>query len=162
MLCLAPRAGIALQDDVEARPDVLDLLDSALEEDLEVTGPVSAILYVTTTAPSTDFSVKLVDVHPNGQAYNVSDGILRRAYPDNARGAPTEITIQLWPTSMVFHRGHRVRVEVSSSNYPRYDRNPNTGGDIATETQPISAIQTIYHSAEAPSRIVLPVIPRHR
>jgi uncharacterized protein len=157
---LTSRAGIALQGDVEARPDVLVYSTPALEEDLEVTGPVSAILYVTTTAPNTDFSVKLVDVHPNGQAYNVSDGILRRAYPDNARGAPTEITVQLWPTSMVFHRGHRVRVEVSSSNYPRYDRNPNTGRDIATETEPRPARQTVFHSASAPSRIVLPVIPR--
>ena len=108
----------------------------------------------------TDFSVKLVDVHPDGRAYNVSDGLLRRAYPDSARAAPTEITVQLWPTSMLFRRGHRVRVEVSSSNYPRYDRNPNTGRDIATETEPRSALQTVFHSASAPSRIVLPVIPR--
>ena len=154
--------GIALQDDIEARSDVLIYSTDALADDLEVTGPIEATLYVTTSAASTDFTVKVVDVHPDGRAYNVSDGIIRRAFPLSARSVPAEIAIQLWPTSMLFRRGHRIRIEVSSSNYPRYDRNPNTGGDIATETQPISAIQTIYHSAEAPSRIVLPVIPRHR
>ena len=157
---LGPRAGIAAQGDVEARRDVLVYSTAALEEDLEVTGPVSAILYVATTAPNTDFSVKLVDVHPDGRAYNVCDGLVRRAYPDGARAAPTEITAHLWPTSMLFRRGHRVRVEVSSSNYPRYDRNPNTGRDIATETEPRPALQTLFHSASAPSRIILPVIPR--
>jgi len=157
---LGPRAGIAAQGDVEARGDVLVYSTAALEEDLEVTGPVSAILYVTTTAPNTDFSVKLVDVHPDGRAYNVCDGLLRRAYPDSARAAPTEITVQLWPTSMLFRRGHRVRIEVSSSNYPRYDRNPNTGRDIPTETEPRPAPQTVFHSASAPSRVILPVVPR--
>ena len=159
---LGPRAGIALQDDIEARSDVLIYSTDALADDLEVTGPIEATLYVTTSAASTDFTVKLVDVHPDGRAYNVCDGIIRRAFPLSARSVPAEIAIQLWPTSMLFRRGHRIRIEVSSSNYPRYDRNPNTGGDIATETHPISATQTIYHSAEAPSRIVLPVIPRQR
>jgi uncharacterized protein len=157
---LGPRAGIAAQGDVEARGDVLVYSTAALEEDLEVTGPVSAILYVATTAPSTDFSVKLVDVQPDGHAYNVCDGLLRRAYPDGARTAPTEITVQLWPTSLLFRRGHRVRIEVSSSNYPRYDRNPNTGRDIPTETEPRPALQTVFHSASAPSRVILPVVPR--
>ncbi len=159
---LGPRAGIALQDDVEARSDVLTYSTGPLADDLEVTGPIEATLYVTTSATSTDFTVKLVDVHPDGRAYNVSDGILRRAFPLSAQSVPEQITIQLWPTSMLFLRGHRIRIEVSSSNYPRYDRNPNTGGDIATETHPMAATQAVYHSAEAPSRIVLPVIPRIR
>jgi putative CocE/NonD family hydrolase len=131
-----------------------------LEHDMEVTGPLSAVLYVATTAPNTDFTVKLVDVHPDGKAYNISDGILRRAYPPSTQGSAEEITVELWPTSMVFFRGHRIRVEVSSSNYPRYDRNPNTGRDIPTETAPVAALQTVYHGAGTPSRIVLPLIPR--
>jgi uncharacterized protein len=157
---LGPRAGIALQDDVEARQDVLVYSSSVLEDVMEVTGPVRALLHVDTTAPSTDFTVKLVDVHPNGKAYNVCDGILRRAYSGDARAAPTEITVELWPTSMLFRRGHRVRIEVSSSNYPRFDRNPNTGRDTATETEPRAAMQTVFHAKSAPSRIILPIIPR--
>jgi uncharacterized protein len=157
---LGPRAGIALQDDVERREDVLVYTSDPLEHDLEVTGPLSAILHVATTAPNTDFTVKLADVHPDGKAYNVSDGILRRAYPPSSQQSAREITIELWPTSMLFLRGHRIRVEVSSSNYPRYDRNPNTGRDIPTETAPVAARQTVYHGAGAPSRIVLPLIPR--
>jgi len=156
---LGPRAGIALQNEVEARGDVLVYSTEPLERDLEATGPVSAVLYVSTTAPNTDFTVKLLDVHPDGKAYNISDGILRRAYPDAQRGSPNEITIELWPTSMLFRRGHRIRIEVSSSNYPRYDRNPNTGGNILTETVPVAATQTVYHGVDAPSRIILPVIP---
>jgi uncharacterized protein len=155
---LGPRAGIAVQNDVEAREDVLVYSTGPLERDLEATGPVRAVLHVSTTAPNTDFTVKLVDVHPDGRGYNISDGILRRAY--SAQASPSEITIELWPTSMLFRRGHRVRIEVSSSNYPRYDRNPNTGRDIPTETSPVTATQTVYHGASAPSRIVLPVIAR--
>jgi len=155
---LGPRAGIAQQNEVEARRDVLVYSTEPLERDLEATGPVSAVLHVSTTAPNTDFTVKLLDVHPDGKAYNISDGILRRAYAPQA--SPSEITIELWPTSMLFRRGHRIRIEVSSSNYPRYDRNPNTGGNIVAETMPVAATQTIYHGADAPSRIILPVIPR--
>ena len=157
---LGPRAGIALQNDVEARADVLVYTTTALEQDTEVTGPIRALLYVSTTAPNTDFTVKLVDVHPDGKAYNISDGILRRAYPERSRETPQEIVVELWPTSMLFRRGHRVRIEVSSSNYPRYDRNPNTGREIATETEPRPATQTVFHSAAAPSRIILPLVPR--
>jgi putative CocE/NonD family hydrolase len=158
---LGPRAGIALQDDVEARDDVLVHSTEPLEQDLEVTGPVSAVLHVATTAISTDFTVKLVDVHPDGHAYNVSDGILRREYaPLPGPDASAEVTVDLWPTSMLFRRNDRIRVEVSSSNFPRFDRNPNTGRDIPTETSPVSAHQTVFHGVLAPSRIILPVIPR--
>jgi len=154
---MGPRAGIRLQTNVERRPDVLVYSTAPLQEPMEVTGPVSLTLHVSTTAPSTDFTAKLVDVHPDGSAYNVTDGILRRMY----EGAEqlTEIRIDLWPTSMVFLKGHRVRLEVSSSNYPRFDRNPNTGRQIATETETLLAHQTIHHSQEAPSRLVLPIIP---
>jgi uncharacterized protein len=159
---LGPRAGIALQNDVERRSDVLVYSSEALERDLEVIGPVSAVLYVQTTAANTDFTVKLVDVHPGGQAFNVSDGVLRRSYsPVSVQRACNEIAVQLWPTSMLFLQGHRIRVEVSSSNFPRYDRNPNTGHDIPTETVTMKATQTVCHDATARSRIILPVIARY-
>lgn len=156
---LGPRAGIAAQGEVESRRDVLVYTSGSLGEDVEVTGPVRAVLYVGTTAPSTDFTVKLVDVHPDGRAFNVSDGILRRAYSGQQ---PQEIGVDLWPTSMVFRRGHRIRIEVSSSNFPRYDRNPNTGRNIATETEPVRAVQTVYHGVRTPSRMLLPIVPRGR
>jgi uncharacterized protein len=152
-------AGIERQNAVESRPDVLAYTTGPLEEDLEVTGPIDLVLYVSTSALSTDFTGKLVDVYPDGSAYNISDGILRRRYEQRA-GERTEIKIALWPTSTVFLKGHRIRLEVSSSNYPRFDRNPNTGRSNATENQPITATQTIYHSPSTPSRLILPVVPR--
>src|SRR2546428_13825 len=130
----------------------------ALAADVEVTGPVTLVLYVSTAAAHTDFTGKLVDVHPDGSPYNVSDGIVRRAYAP--RSGPTEIRLELWPTSMVFKRGHRIRLEVSSSNYPRFDRNPNTGRPIATETEPVAAHQAIHHGGDTPSRLILPIVPR--
>jgi len=163
---IGPSAGIALQNTLETRPDVLVYTTAPLEEDLEVTGPLQLVLYVSTTAPNTDFTAKLVDVHPDGAAYNVSEGILRRSYnrPNGTVGAthPTKTRVDLWPTSMVFFKGHRLRLEVSSSNYPRFDRNPNTGRPIATETQPIVATQTVHHGRETPSHVILPIIPRQR
>ena len=156
---IGPRAGIALQNHIETKPDVLIYSTAPLEEDVELTGPVSLVLYVSTTAPYTDFTGKLVDAHPDGSAYNVCEGIIRRRYIPS--GHPTQIQIDLWPTSMLFQKGHRIRLEVSSSNYPRFDRNPNTGRPIATETRSIAATQTIYHDAKTPSHLLLPVIPRH-
>ncbi len=159
---LGSRAGIARQNEIEARQDVLVYSTLPLEEDLEVTGPIRLVLSVSTTALDTDFTGKLVDVHPDGSAYNVSEGTLRRRYAKADGQADftraTEIEIKLWPTSMVFFRGHRLRLEVSSSNYPRFDRNPNTGRSIATETQPIVAKQTVHHGRATPSRLILPVI----
>jgi len=157
---IGPRAGIVPQNAVEARRDVLVYTTPPLETDLEVTGPVTLILHVSTTASSTDFTGKLVDVHPDGTAYNVSDGILRREYDGRPDAGPTEIRIDLWPTSMVFMKGHRIRLEISSSNYPRFDRNPNTGRRIATETEPVAAMQTVHHGAASPSRLILPIVPR--
>jgi putative CocE/NonD family hydrolase len=152
-------AGIARQNGIEARDDVLVYTTNPLEEPLEITGPIQLILYVSTSAPSTDFSGKLVDVFPDGSAYNISDGIVRRNY-DQQSGEGTEIHIDLWPTSTVVLTGHQIRLEVSSSNFPRFDRNPNTGGEIATETHPITAAQTIFHTDTYPSRLILPLIPR--
>jgi hypothetical protein len=153
---IGPRAGVELQNDIETRADVLVYTTAALPEAIEVTGPITLVLHVGTTAPSTDFTAKLVDVHPDGKAFNVCDGILRRDYD----AGTSEVTIHLWPTSHVFGAAHRIRLEVSSSNFPHYDRSPNTGGDIATETRPAKAVQTVHHDAAHPSRLVLPIIPR--
>ena len=159
---LGPRAGMQLQTDAEDRPDVLVYSTDALERDMEVTGPVKAELFVHTTAPSTDFTVKLVNVFPDGRAYNVCDGILRREYEphDGSRRRSTRIEINLWPTSILFRSGHRIRVEISSSNFPRYDRNPNTGRAVATEINPVVAHQSVFHGPAAASHILLPLIPR--
>lgn len=147
-------AGIVKQNEIESRSDVLSYTSPELKEDLEVTGPVSLFLYASSSADNTDFTGKLVDVYPNGDAYNVSDGIVRHEFESPVE----EVEIKLWPTSMVFLKGHRIRLEVSSSNFPRYDRNPNTGKPIAQETETIVAEQTIHHDSHYASRLVLPVI----
>lgn len=153
-------AGIARQNAVESRNDVLVYTGSVLPNDTEVTGPIGLVLYVSTSAADTDFTAKLVDVHPDGSVYNVSDGILRLgSIGSGGAGSVREIRIELWPTSMVFFKGHRIRLEVSSSNFPRFARNPNTQGDIAKETRPVESIQLVHHSSRFPSRLILPFVP---
>jgi putative CocE/NonD family hydrolase len=155
-------AGVFPQNDIEMRKDVLVYSTATLSEDLEVTGPISVVLYVATSAPSADFTAKLVDVDPNGVAYNVSDGIVRQSYrPSSSPAAtePTRIDINLWPTSMVFRKGHRIRLEIAGSNFPRFDRNPQTGDSIATATTSVTATHAVYHGKATPSRIVLPIVP---
>jgi hypothetical protein len=134
---------------------------------LEVTGPIAVTLYAATTAPDTDFTAKLVDVHPDGYARNLADGIIRARYRHSRTtpalltpGEVTQLAIDLWATSHVFLPGHRIRVEISSSNFPRFDRNLNTGEDQATGTRWQTARQTIFHDARYPSHLMLPVIPR--
>jgi putative CocE/NonD family hydrolase len=159
--------GVVDQRPVEERRDVLVYTSAPLTHAVEVTGPVTVELWAASSAPDTDFTAKLVDVHPDGYARNLLDGIIRARYRDSASapsliepGEVNRYTIDLWATSNVFLPGHRIRVEVSSSNFPRFDRNPNTGRTIATETELRPAEQHIYHDAERPSHIVLPVIPR--
>jgi len=157
------------QRSVEARPDVLCYMSAPLEQPTEVTGPVTLTLYASSSAVDTDFTAKLVDVCPCGCVVNLTDGIIRARYR-NGTGqqelmTPGEVyrfEIDCWATSHLFGAGHQIRVEISSSNFPRFDRNPNTGGVIATTTREecIVAHQTIHHSQEYPSRITLPVIPR--
>ncbi len=158
---LSDRAGIELQNTIEERPDVLVYTTPALSEKMEVTGLIKAVLYVSTDAPSTDFTAKLVDVHPDGFAYNLSDGILRQTYKATDDGIPIKIEIEIWPTSNVFFKGHKIRFEVSSSNFPRYDRNLNTGEFIPTATKSKIANQKIFHSKEYPSQLILPIIPEN-
>jgi uncharacterized protein len=140
-----------------------------LQRDLEVTGPVSAVLYAATTARDTDWTVKLVDVYPDGRAINVADGVLRARYRGSL-ASPTLLTpgevyeyrVDLGSTSNLFKAGHRIRVEVSSSNFPCFDRNLNTGNGLGDEwiADCVVATQTVFHDAPRPSRIVLPVVPR--
>lgn len=151
---------------VERRDDVLVYTSRPLEADLEVTGPLEAVVYAASTAPDTDFTAKLVDVWPDGRAIHIAEGILRARHREGLdRVVPLEpgevacYRIELASTSNVFLRGHRLRVEISSSNFPRFDRNLNTGGSIATGTEMQPADQTVLHTAEYPSHILLPVIP---
>jgi len=153
------------QRQVEQREDVLVYTSAPLEKAREVTGPIKVILYASSSAPDTDFTAKLVDVGPCGYARNLTDGIIRARYRESMTEAtpitPGEVTdyeIDLWATGNVFTEGHQIRVEISSSNFPRFDRNPNTGELPGRSIEMVSALQTIHHSKEYPSRIVLPVI----
>jgi putative CocE/NonD family hydrolase len=154
---LGVRGGVALQQPAGARDDVLSFLTAPLTAPLEITGPLRAVLWVSTDAPSTDFTAKLSFVDESGGAYNLADGIVRRDYQPNQ---PTRIEIDLGATSMLIAPGYRLRLDISSSNHPRFDRNPNTGESTATATRTVIAQQTIWRSSARPSHIVLPVIPR--
>ncbi|WP_081865932.1 CocE/NonD family hydrolase [Blastococcus sp. URHD0036] len=157
------------QRPAEARDDVLCFTTPVLDEPVEVTGHVSLVLHVTSSARDTDFTGKLVDVHPDGRALYLTDGILRARYR-NSLAQPEllepeqeyELTLDLAVTSNVFLAGHRIRLEVSSSNFPRYDRNTNTGGVINSETldQAVVATNRVLHGPEHPSRLILPIIRR--
>jgi putative CocE/NonD family hydrolase len=150
---------------IEERDDVLVYTSEPLKEPLEVTGPIQVKLYASTSAVDTDFTAKLVDVQPDGTAYNLTDGIIRARYRHGYEehfvtpGEIVEYTIDLWATSNVFLPGHRIRVEISSSNFPRFDRNPNTGNTLLNSAEMVPATQVIYHDASHPSHILLPVIP---
>ena len=155
------------QRHIEARPDVLVYSTPPLESDTEVTGPITVTLYSSTSARDTDFTAKLVDVQPCGFARNLTDGIIRARYRRPRQSASLvepgqvyEYTIDLWATSNVFKRGHQIRLEVSSSNFPRFDRNANTGEEIGADSGFVSALQTVHHSSEYPSHVTLPIVPR--
>ena len=155
------------QRGIEARHDVLVYTSEPLDEDMEVTGSVHATLYVSSDAKDTDFTVKLVDVHPDGTAYNVDDTIQRARYREGykeprfmEKGQVYEIGFSPMSTSNLFKRGHRIRVEVSSSKFPQYMRNLNTGGNNFDETESVIAQNAIHHSGEHRSRVVLPVVKR--
>ena len=137
---LGARSGMRRQSNV-ARNDVLTFTTDPLAEPMEITGPVSVVLYAQTSAPNTDFTAQLLYVEPDGRTFNITEGIVRRAFRQDV--GPERVSIELWPTSIVLHVGQRLRVDISSSNYPRWDANPNTGRDPATETAPVSATQRI-------------------
>ena len=154
------------------RPDVLAFETRPLDDDTEVTGEVSVKLWVSSTAIDTDFTVKLIDVYPESDDYpdgyhlNLTDTIQRMRYRNSwtdpemmTPGEPCEVTITLWPTSNVFKKGHRIRIDISSSNFPRFDVNPNTGEPVGRHTKMIKAENTVYTSAGRASRVILPIVP---
>ena len=153
---------------VEARADVLVYTGEPLAEDLELTGTVVLHLVASTSAPDTDWTAKLVDVHPDGRALGVTDGIVRARYREGLEhprllppGEPAAFTLAVGSTSRLFRAGHRIRLEVSSSNFPRFSRHPNTAGDLAAvdEAGLQVARQTVYHDATHASCLLLPVVP---
>lgn len=150
----------------EARPDVLVYSTPAFAQDFEVTGPVTVELFASSSAADTDFTAKLVDVWPDGYAQNLTEGIIRARYRESQEkptlmspGQVYKFNIDVWATSNVFLKGHRLRLEISSSNFPRFDRNPNTGQDSASARTFLNATNTVYHDAEHPSALILPVVP---
>ena len=128
---------------------------------------MTVTLYASSSARDTDFTGKLVDVSPDGYARNLTDGIIRARYRNPRTSASLlqpgqvyEFNIDLWATSNLFRKGHQIRVEISSSNFPRFDRNTNTGEPIGTDGDFVSALQTVHHTAEYPSHVTLPIVPR--
>ena len=155
------------QSTIEMRNDVLVYTSVPLDEGIEVTGYLEVVLYVSSDAKDTDFTAKLVDVYPDGRAFNLQEGAKRMRFRENLRrkvwmeeGEVYEIHLDLHATSNYFDEGHRVRLEVSSSNFPRWSRNMNTGGNNYDESEGIPANNTVHHSAEYPSHVVLPVVLR--
>lgn len=157
------------QHAVELRDDVLVYSTPPLEQAVEVIGPIELRIFVSSSAPDTDFTGKLVDVHPDGCAIILTEGILRARYRNSSMepellepDAVYEVRLNLWATANVFLPGHRMRLEVSSSNFPRFDRNSNTGGVIAGESaeQYRTAVNRIFHDATRPSHLLLPIIER--
>jgi putative CocE/NonD family hydrolase len=135
-----------------------------LAQDVEVTGFVSLDLFASTSAADTDFTALLADVAPDGYARLLTDGIVRAScYQDGPKVRPGEVnkyTIDLWATGNVFKAGHRIRLYISSSNFPRFNRNLNTGDNLAESSRSVKAHQAIYHDGPFTSALVLPVIPR--
>jgi hypothetical protein len=153
------------QNPIEARKDVLNFTTDPLTEPVEVTGRVLAKVFVSSSGLDSDLSVRLCDVYPDGKSYLMADGMLRLRY----RGSPAkeellkpgqlcEAGVDCWSTSIVFNKGHRIRVTVTSSNYPRFDVNPGTGKGWTDGCQRVKQTNRIYCDAEHPSRILLPVV----
>jgi putative CocE/NonD family hydrolase len=164
--CMGLPRGALDQSEVEARADVLVYTTEPLEQGIEVTGPISLELHASSSARDTDFTAKLVDVFPDGTAFNVQEGILRARYRDGwskrvwmQPGQVVRLPISLEATGHYFAKGHRIRLEVSSSNFPRFDRNLNTGGNNYDETAWVVARNTVHHSSRYPSYLLLPIVP---
>ena len=159
-------AGPIDQSRVETRSDVLCYTTPELDKDTEITGPLELHLFAATSARDTDFTAKLVDVYPDGRAYNVADGIIRARYRKSifqpelvTPGEVNEYTINMGNISQLFRKGHRIRIEISSSNFPAFDRNMNTGNPMGVDAEGVPVMQTVYHQPGYASYIDLPVIP---
>ena len=159
-------AGAMDQRETEARQDVLVFTSEPFEQGTEVSGPITPTLYVASDAKDTDFSIKILDVYPDGHAYNLDESIQRMRYRNGydkplvwmENGKVTKVTFQPLNTSNYFEKGHRLRIEISSSNFPRFDRNLNTGGRNYDETKSVIAHNSVHHSAEYPSAVTLTVV----
>jgi uncharacterized protein len=154
------------QRGVEMRNDVLVYTGAALDRGLNVTGPLQVVLHVASSARDTDFAVKLIDVYPDGRAFEIRSGIARARYREGLDrsvwmepGGVYELSIRLQDTSNYFGPGHRIRVDVASSNFPRFARNLNTGGNGYDEADWVVARNVVHHGADHPSHILLPIIP---
>ena len=160
---------------LSSRRDVLVFRTPPLAEDMELTGPITVRLFVSSSAVDTDFTAKLIDEYPpnpdypEGFALNITDSIVRMRYRDSRDkatlmepGEVYEISIEPQATSNLFVRGHRIRVDISSSNFPHYDINPNTGEPLGLERRAVVAHQKVFHDAARPSHIVLPIVPSGR
>jgi putative CocE/NonD family hydrolase len=151
---------------IERRPDVLCYTTTELAQNIEVSGPLELHLFASSSCRDTDFTAKLVDVYPDGRAYNIADGIVRAQYRNSFTipellkpGEIVEFIIRLGPISQLFRAGHRIRIDVTSSNFPTFDRNMNTGNPVGEDAEGIPASQTVYHRSGYVSYIDLPVIP---
>ena len=157
---------------LRARRDVLVFQTEPLEEELVVAGPIEVVLYASSTAVDTDFTAKLIDVHPPSADYpdgfdmNLTDALVRASYRDGRHtreliepGEVYRLVIRPFPTANVFRKGHRIRIDVSSSNFPRFDTNPNTGEPLGRHRRTARADNTVFHDRARPSHIVLPVLP---
>jgi putative CocE/NonD family hydrolase len=159
-------AGAMDQRETEARPDVLVFTSEPFTQGTEVSGPITPTLYVSSDAKDTDFSIKILDVYPDGRAYNLDESIQRMRYRNGydkplvwmENGKVTKVTFQPLNTSNYFEPGHRLRIEISSSNFPRFDRNLNTGGRNYDETKTVVARNAVHHSSEYPSSVTLTVV----
>jgi putative CocE/NonD family hydrolase len=158
-------AGPQDQTIIEKRTDVLCYTSAELKEELEITGPLKLHLFAATSVVDTDFFVKLVNGYPNGLAINVAEGAIRARYRKSilrpelvSPGEINEYVIDLASTSNVFDRGHRIRLDITSSNFPRFDRNMNTGNPFGEDALGLPAMQTIFHQPGQASYIELPVI----
>ncbi len=161
------QAGSYEQNETEKRQDVLVYSTPALQKDTTVAGKIRVTLFAASSATDTDFTAKLVDVHPDGKAFNLADGIIRGRYRESlSRQVPIEpgriyeYTIDLWSIAICFPAGHRIRLEISSSSFPQFDRNPNTGHPFGQDAELRIAKQTIFHDACHPSRLHLPVLTK--
>jgi putative CocE/NonD family hydrolase len=156
------------QRKLEARPDILVYTTEPLKEGIEVSGLMEVTLYVSSDAKDTDFTVKFIDVYPGGPAYNLDETIQRLRYRDGydkplvwmEPGKVYKVTLQPMTTSNYFEAGHRIRIEVSSSNFPRFDRNLNTGGNNFDEVQGVVAHNAVHHSKQYPSQLTITVVKR--
>jgi len=155
------------QSEIEKRDDVLVYSTAPLKENMTVIGQVNVKLWAISSAPDTDFTAKLVDVHPDGYAQNILDRLVRARYRRGSKLPPSfiqpgkayEYEIELGNTSTVFKAGHRIRLEVSSSNFPHYVRNQNTTDDVGASTRMKTAHQVVLHDDEHRSYVALPVVP---